>query len=104
MPRSFGMSGDIPVPGDYDGNGVLDRAVFRPTDGRWYVDGQSTAFFGTSGDVPVPGEWDVDAATDIAVYRPSAGRWFVLGGADTAWGTGGDLQVILPQAIARGGT
>ncbi len=33
----FGTTGDIPAPGDYDGDGRFDATVFRPSDSTWYV-------------------------------------------------------------------
>ncbi len=36
---SWGKSGDVAVPGDYNGDGTTDFAVFRPSNGRWYVNG-----------------------------------------------------------------
>ena len=36
-PQIWGQAGDVPVPGDYDGDGDADIAVFR--DGHWYVQG-----------------------------------------------------------------
>jgi hypothetical protein len=43
----------VPVPGDYNGDGRTDLAVWRPADGTWYVRGVATTPWGANGDVPV---------------------------------------------------
>ena len=52
-PVVFGAGTDAPVPGDYDGDGTTDIAVYRPSTGEWIVRNQFTIVFGDPGDVPV---------------------------------------------------
>src|SRR3712207_7209119 len=35
--QGWGLSGDIAVPGDYDGNGKSDFAIWRPSQGKWCI-------------------------------------------------------------------
>ena len=68
--------------GDYDGDGKVDLALYRPATGQWLIQ-QSTAgpraiAFGAPGtDLPVQGDYDGDGKTDLAVYRPTTSEWFI---------------------------
>jgi hypothetical protein len=57
----WGVSDDIPVPGDYDGDGKIDVAIWRPSTGIWHIressNGYYSALFGADGDKPVGGKF-----------------------------------------------
>jgi hypothetical protein len=81
----WGINGDFPAPGDYDGDGSNDFVIQRNNGGgqarfwRALSSGmQDSLIFGTPTDVIVPGDYDLDGKTDIAVIRGVGGqiRWF----------------------------
>lgn len=83
-----------PRPGDFDGNGTSDIAVFRPSTGTWHFQSPpSTVGFGAAGDRPVPADYNRDGQVDVAIYRPSTGTWDVVGVGSSPWGDLGDLPV-----------
>jgi hypothetical protein len=76
---NFTISGVAPPPrsrSDFDGDGKTDLAVYRPSEGNWYLNRSTAGFtavhWGISTDVIVPGDYDNDLKTDLAVFRATA--------------------------------
>lgn len=83
---ALGTASDTPVPGDYDGDGIEDVAVYTPTTGRWTIkrssDGGTTVVnHGGPNFIPMPADYDGDGLTDIAVFF-NGGVWSILRSTD----------------------
>ena len=84
-----GVAGDIPIVGDWDGDGDDETGVFRPGTGQFILRKTNGAFcfppctitlnFGQFGDLPVVGDWNGDGIDTVGVYRiiNGDGVWFL---------------------------
>ena len=100
---TYGSAGDIPVTGDWNGDGIDTIGMYR--NGVFYLRNTNTAgnadlafTYGTAGDIPVTGDWNGDGIDTIGMYRN--GVYYLrntndAGNADLAftYGTTGDIPV-----------
>jgi len=78
-----GTAGDVPVPGDYDGDHRTDLGIWRPSTATFWIYSPAnntviTKPWGVATDVPVPADYDGDGKADIAVWRPATGAWIIF--------------------------
>lgn len=73
---------------DFDGDGLADQSVFRPSTGYWYLSRGSGGFnafaFGQNGDKAVSADFDGDGISDAAVYR--GGLWYYMRSSNGTFG------------------
>lgn len=101
--RDWGVSGDQIIAGDYDGDGIDDETVFRPSTATFYIIQSATLTaridqFGQTGDNPrIVGDYDGDGRDDLAVYRAGAqSTWYYKTSSvavfdSVPWGQTGDF-------------
>jgi Tol biopolymer transport system component len=93
----FGQAGDLPIAGDWNGDGISDVGVFR--NGQFLLrqpavvtilGGQTftivttiTVNFGVAGDLPVVGDWNGDGKDTPGVFRPGSPGTFFLTNSNT---------------------
>lgn len=75
----LGKQGDLPIAGDWDGDGIDTVGVYRPSTSEFFLvndfkGGAVTTFvFGVKGDLPIAGDWNGDGIDGVGVYRKSDG-------------------------------
>ena len=109
---------DIPVAGDWTGDGHAKVGIYRPTTGQWFLDANNNGVFDAgdltynfvglaAGDIPVVGDWNGMHKDCVGIFR-SGFYWILdlncngsfdgtLVGADAAFpfgGIGGDVPVV----------
>jgi len=115
---ALGQSGDIPVTGDWNGDGRKKAGIFR--NGLWVLDYNGNGqwdgttidrayFLGQAGDIPVVGDWNGSGFDKIGIFRNGLwvldyngnGQWDGPGApanpnADVAYtlGQAGDVPVV----------
>jgi hypothetical protein len=100
--HQFGTVGDLPVTGDWEGDGkdtvgVFHNGVFLVTSDFSEANGSST--FGFIGDLPVAGDWTGLGRYELGLFHPSTATFSLetqLGNGPTitfAFGSAGDLPV-----------
>lgn len=106
----FGAAGDIPIVGDWDGDGTVTIGVYRQSISTFYLRNSNTAGLpnitvpfgdGPGGDIPIAGDWNGNGTWTIGVYRPSTSAFF-LRNSNTAgppdlsvpYGAPGDMPIV----------
>jgi FtsP/CotA-like multicopper oxidase with cupredoxin domain len=93
-----GISGAIPVTGDWTGSGTTKIGIFDPSTGTWYLDLNGNGAWdgtptdamysfggGITGAVPVTADWSGNNVTKIGIYDPATGNWYVDYNGNGAW-------------------
>ena len=102
----YGNPDDVPLMGDWDGNGTKTPGVYRRSNATFYLKNSNTGgnaeiIFGYGnggGDNPIVGDWDGNGSDTIGVFR--SGTWYLRnsntsGFADVIFGYGNPNDIAL---------
>ena len=78
---ALGLSSDLPVSGDWDGDGIDTIGIYRQSTGVFYLKNANTFdapiaysfVLGNPGDVPFVGDWNGNGRDGVGVFRPTNG-------------------------------
>jgi hypothetical protein len=81
----YGNPGDLPISGDWDGDGTSTPGLYRQSDGFFYSRNSNSTgiadaecFAGDPADIPVSGDWDGDGDDNLGIYRPSQQMFYLF--------------------------
>jgi hypothetical protein len=101
----FGAEGDLPVVGDWDGDGTATIGIYRPATGEFHLRNSNTAgpadhlvVFPGGGGLPVAGNWQGLGSDWVGVYQPADSTFHLIvpgsGVFVLPFGQPGDLPVV----------
>lgn len=116
--KSFttGWYDDIPLSGDWDGNGTDTTGYYAKSTSTFYLSnslggGARYAWkFGITGDIPIVGDWNGDGIDTVGVYRQSTGTFYLATRngstalAKVVWGTPGLYEPVAGDWDGNGTT
>jgi len=88
---TLGARGDLPLAGDWDGEGMKEIGVYRPATNTWLLDlnmdGNPERSFRLPSmrptDRPVTGDWAGNGKTGFGFFRPEDGTWHLFNSWDS---------------------
>ncbi len=106
----FGAPSDVPIAGDWDGNGTANIGIYRSSTSTFYLDLNENGLFdntvvdaaipfGAVNDQPVIGDWNGDGIDDIGVRR---GYIFLLDKNGNRQWDGGDVRSFYGATTDQG--
>ncbi len=90
-----GITGAIPVTGDWNGDGKTKIGYYDPATYKWHLDYNGDGIcntaadklytFGFAGVKPVTGDWSGTGVTKIGVYNPATAIWYMDTNGNGIW-------------------
>lgn len=127
-PSNWTRPNDLPIAGDWDGNGTITIGVFRPSNGTFYFSNTalgvgvqpllSVSSFAVDPNVnpdymPVVGNWTGTPGDKLGLFKSSISRWYLDNG-NLSWpscaedqcstlytGTAGDNPAVFGNSIIK---
>jgi hypothetical protein len=103
-----GIAGDVPLIGDWNGDGRAKVGIYRATSGLFLLDANGDGQFGAgdlvynlgvgieAGDIPVVGDWNGDGRTKVGLFRQ--GFYWILD-----YNGNGQFELGIDKTYAFGG-
>ena len=109
----MGAAGDLPLVGDWNGDGFDEVGLFRPSSNQFFLDvdgngqinvagGDRGFSMGASGDLPLTGDWNGDGFDEVGLFRPATNVFYLdMDGNDAISLANGDVSFAMGAANDR---